>query len=101
MFGLGATAPDGTVRHLRRHRIFESSGTLAQPECRHVGEAIGIYGGGPTSRRGLDGGRIKARGAYQGGVAENRAAMGVDWMNRKELAQSIPPAYTEYIGGML
>lgn len=28
-------------------------------------------------------------------------AMGIDWMNRKELAESIPPAYTEYIGKQL
>ena len=24
--------------------------------------------------------------------------MGVDWMNQKELGESIPPAYTEFIG---
>ncbi len=31
-------------------------------------------------------------------VADARAAMGIDWMVMKELAQSIPPAYTEWIG---
>lgn len=30
-----------------------------------------------------------------------RAAMGIDWMNRDELAQAIPPAYTEFIGHQL
>ena len=27
--------------------------------------------------------------------------MGIDWMNKKELTQAIPPAYTEYIGKVL
>jgi DNA (cytosine-5)-methyltransferase 1 len=27
--------------------------------------------------------------------------MGIDWMNREELAEAIPPAYTEYIGHQL
>lgn len=30
-----------------------------------------------------------------------RDAMGIDWMTRDELAQAIPPAYTEYIGKYL
>jgi DNA (cytosine-5)-methyltransferase 1 len=28
-------------------------------------------------------------------------AMGIDWMNQKELSQAIPPAYTEWIGKRL
>lgn len=28
-------------------------------------------------------------------------AMGIPWMNRDELSEAIPPAYTEHIGGYL
>ena len=30
-----------------------------------------------------------------------RKAMGIDWMNRDELAQAVPPAYSEWIGKQL
>jgi hypothetical protein len=35
---------------------------------------------------------------HPGGVALWRRAMGIDWMTRDELAQAIPPAYTEFLG---
>jgi len=35
------------------------------------------------------------------GVERARQAMGIDWMNQKEISQAIPPAYTEYIGKYL
>ena len=34
-------------------------------------------------------------------VAACRAAMGIDWMTRDELSESIPPAYTNFIGACL
>jgi DNA (cytosine-5)-methyltransferase 1 len=27
--------------------------------------------------------------------------MGIDWTNREELAEAVPPAYTEYVGRQL
>jgi DNA (cytosine-5)-methyltransferase 1 len=32
------------------------------------------------------------------GIAKARKAMQIDWMNRDELAEAIPPAYTKFIG---
>jgi DNA (cytosine-5)-methyltransferase 1 len=36
-----------------------------------------------------------------GQVELARQAMGIDWMKRDELAQTVPPAYTEYLGRQL
>ena len=30
-----------------------------------------------------------------------REIMGIDWTTREELAEAIPPAYTEYVGQQL
>jgi DNA (cytosine-5)-methyltransferase 1 len=46
-----------------------------------------IYGGGS--------------GGGPGEVEGWRKAMGIPWMMRDELAQAIPPVYTEYIGNAL
>lgn len=100
MFGLGAGP-----RQLRRHRLFETNVMMLQPSCRHEGEAVGVYGGGPTGRYTFENGIRKGlkgrRGGYQGTAAERREAMGIDWMNGTEINQAIPPAYTEFIGTQL
>lgn len=86
-----------------RHRVFQSSHLSLSPEHpSHYGLRIGeemfsVAGGS---------GRWKSWGVVQrnvskGTVGEWRDAMGINWMTRKELTQSIPPAYTEYLGRML
>lgn len=89
--------------NVKRHRLFETTAPVLVPPCprghpggwllvfgRTVlnrGKTIGIAkGGGPRIRR-----------THQGTDA-GREAMGIDWMNRDELSEAIPPAYTEYIG---
>jgi DNA (cytosine-5)-methyltransferase 1 len=110
MFGMGAMSGNGAqteraYRQLRRHRLFESSHLMMQPDCQHKGEALGVYGGGPMGRYTF-GNRARIdpearRGGYQGTVAEKQAAMGIGWMSAKELNQAIPPAYTAFIGEQL
>ena len=54
-------------------------------------------------------GKWQSNGAQGAGVGIGHAAgwrqagdaMGIDWMNRAELTQAIPPAYTEFIGRWL
>ena len=80
---------------LYRHRIFEVGGVYCwQPEHpRHVT---------PGSRAGhwVPGTIISVSGNCAP-INLGREAMGIDWMNRAELAESIPPAYTEHIGRQL
>ncbi len=90
MFGLGS----GDYQ-LRRHRIFESNIDLSTPpRCAHDGrQSLPVYGHA--------GGRSKRDGLKFPGTDAWREGMGIDWMSGKELAESIPPAYTEWIGQRL
>lgn len=87
---------------VRRHRAFEANFDIPERPHRHgeQGAPVGVYGQHPDSREFLrpNGTRrgAKARDLYAG-----QWAMGIDWMTWPELAESIPPAYTEYIGAAL
>lgn len=86
---------DGRIREVRRHRLFESNAPLTGSACSHHHPALGVYGGGFWQPG------TTARGGYQGPAAERRAALQVSWMNRDEMAEAIPPVYTEHIGRQL
>lgn len=78
---------------VRRHRRFECPVLFLTPPCDHASQPfpLEITGtGGPSDRH------RKPRS-----IAEAHEAMGIDWMTRPELNESIPPAYTEYIGKQL
>lgn len=93
---------------LRRHRLFESSLFLMDcpNPCRHAtgdktifGKVVQLCGsrGAPyLDARGRTHYRQKRVGLKYG-----QEAMGIDWMNRAELSQAIPPAYTEFVGRQL
>lgn len=74
----------GTMFGLKvlRHRLFETNLPLTtpmHPEHDPAGSYVTVAGN-------------------QFRMAEARPAMGIDWMSKHELAESIPPAYTEYLG---
>ena len=89
-FGLGVRD-----RTLVRHRYFETNWPVMAPPCQHDRRktAIGVYGhaGGSSARSGW----------RNGSTADWRIAMGIDWMTGAELAEAIPPAYSEYLGAQL
>ncbi len=88
MFGLGVHRP----------RLFESNMLLMRPpNGGHGDQKIGVYG------RHHDG-RILNYDTGQRCAAsldEGSAAMGIDWMDWRELCEAIPPAYTRFIGEQL
>lgn len=76
---------------LFRHRLFESNVPL--PLALHPPH--GVLG---TQAGKWKPGRIISVAGNCAPIAEARRAMGIDWMNRGELSQAIPPAYTRWIG---
>lgn len=86
---------------LRRHRLFESNIPLVGLQCDHkryterrywtsfrpngehrLSTVVQVYGNG-------------------GNTHEWPAAMGIDWMTNREMAEAVPPAYAEHLGRQL
>ena len=88
----------GTMFGLRmfRHRLFETSFfMLSVPHIKHR-EQVGKNGFVCMAGHG-DGGRGRIPADHRN-IAAWKKASGIDWMTRDEMAEAIPPAYTEYIG---
>jgi hypothetical protein len=84
-----------------RHRIFELGGWSMTPPAhvKHRGRVAGMRHGewftGPYFA-------VYGEGGGKGSVPQWQDAMGIHWTDvRKEIAEAIPPAYTEYIGRAL
>jgi site-specific DNA-cytosine methylase len=91
MFGLGVI----------RHRYFELGRWtgIAPTHKAHRGRVAGMRHGewftGPYFA-------VYGEGGGKGTVAQWQQAMGIDWTDvRREIAEAIPPAYTEHIGRQL
>jgi DNA (cytosine-5)-methyltransferase 1 len=79
---------------LYRHRLFETSVSMwPKHHPRHLT---------PASKAGhWRPGTIISVSGHVSPIALAREAMGIDWMNRDELAEAIPPDYTQFIGEQL
>lgn len=93
MFGLGVF----------RHRLFESNVLLFCPDHPYHD---GFIGDGKYFSVAGGAGRWKSwgkvfRDVSKGTADQWRKAMGIEWMTRNEIKESIPPAYTEWIGRQL
>lgn len=102
MFGLRAPDVDGVELQMQRHRLFETSFPIAMAPspCAHGSAPVGGSYKGARRRTPADRDQ-KRRGGYTPALSVRAALLGIDWMdmrNEHELAQAIPPAYTEWIG---
>jgi DNA (cytosine-5)-methyltransferase 1 len=105
MFGLRAADTDGVELQLQRHRLFETSFPvgMAPAPCAHDSTPVGGSYKGSRRRTPADRDQ-KRRGGYTPALSVRAELLGIDWMNMRnehELAQAIPPAYTEFIGRQL
>jgi DNA (cytosine-5)-methyltransferase 1 len=76
---------------LYRHRLFECSFPLWAPP--HPAHTM------PASKAGhWKPGTVMSVAGHVSPIAKAREVMGIDWMTRDELAEAIPPHYTQYIG---
>jgi DNA (cytosine-5)-methyltransferase 1 len=75
-----------------RHRWFEFGNCdpfFLLPPCNHDGNPILISGQGSRMIGGKRNPRIP--------LPIKNAAIGIDWMNREELSEAIPPAYSKFL----
>jgi DNA (cytosine-5)-methyltransferase 1 len=91
MFGLKISG----LGYLNRLRVAETSWGAREPRPahNHEGYAISICGHGTPSWQRRVTGHV--------GVALWREIMGIDWMNRDELTEAVPPDYGFYLGQRL
>lgn len=92
--------------NVKRHRLFQSNRPLVGTTCPkgHPGDWLLVFGH-TVLERGTVVGKAKGGGntikRKHTTTDRGREAMGIDWMNRDELSEAIPPAYCEFIGAQL
>lgn len=93
----------GTMFGLRvfRHRLFvcKPSIHMSPMTCNHHGYSRNSVRG--VNRDKYKNGTFITVAGHIGNFEMAKSAMGIDWMNRRELTQAVPPVYTEWVGNQL
>lgn len=85
-----------------RHRLFESNVSLYEPE--HPKHPLVFTHDKRKAHYGTldqNSSFVQVTGGGNATIANKRAAMGIWWMNNRELNEAIPPLYTRYLGEQL
>lgn len=88
---------------VRRHRNFMTNIVFPEPPlCNHKkqGKPVGVYHrmGDTVQGKSTKTGKWVVGGSTAKNIEEAREAMGIDWMKWPQLKESIPPAYTKWLG---
>ena len=102
-FGMVAPDVDGVPLKLVRARLFESNVPLTAPTTffrnAHI-QTASVYGaGGGWTPKHRD--NPERRGGYIPHASVISELLGIDWMTKHEMSQSIPPVFTEWVGHAL
>jgi DNA (cytosine-5)-methyltransferase 1 len=81
---------------VHRHRVFETGGFLVLRPS-HVPHRLR----GAKHNCHIEDGHARLVAGHFADLDDAGDAMGIDWMTKAELAQAIPPIFTEYVGGFL
>ena len=92
----GSSFPELRVK---RHRLFESNILMHGSTCFHTRHPADIF----IMNRGWKKTRFVPVYGSTGCKAKHlwKSAMGIDWMTWRELAEAIPPQYSEHIGAQI
>lgn len=83
------------LNKIYRHRLFETNFHI--PFLLHASHGLSVDKlSGKNSKRDIV--QVCGKGRYKGYMDRARIAMEIDWMNEQEIAEAIPPAYTEFVG---
>lgn len=86
-----------------RHRLFESNLPLAAPSHHNRHPRVFTHDKRKAHYGKLDQNTafVQVTGGGNCSIANARDAMKIGWMNKAELNEAIPPAYTRWVGGQL